>query len=119
MAGFSLEQRDLAAGYCEISVAGELDLAVADELDRAIEAVYADCIGLVVGLGDCEFIDSTGIAVILRARRRFAEEGRRLVVCCPSDQVERILDVTGLSEDGLVYQSLDEAVEEMRSATDD
>jgi len=119
MAGFSLEQRDLAAGYCEISVAGELDLAVADRLGRAIEAVGAGNVGLVVGLGGCEFIDSTGIAVILRARQRFETEGRRLVVCCPADQVERILEITGLSQDGLVYETLGDAVEAMRSATDD
>jgi len=118
VAGFSLEQRELDAGYGEISVKGELDLAVAGRLDQAIEGVEKSCLGLVVGLGDCEFIDSTGIAVILRARSRFAEEGRRLVVCCPADQVERILDVTGLSEDGLVYESLDDAVEAMRSAGD-
>ncbi|HTT95254.1 MAG TPA: STAS domain-containing protein [Solirubrobacterales bacterium] len=118
MAGFSLEQRDLDPGYCEISVEGELDLAVAGELDEAIAGVDAGYVGLVVGLAACEFIDSTGIAVILRARRRFVAEGRRLVVCCPADQVERILAVTGLSRDGLVYESLDDALAALRPDAD-
>lgn len=116
MPGFALEQRELDAGYCEISVKGELDLAVADRLDAAITEVDQSYAGLVVGLGECEFIDSTGIAVIIRASQRFAAEGRRLVVCCPADQVERILDITGLSEDGLVYENLDDAVAALKSS---
>jgi anti-sigma B factor antagonist len=114
--GFALEQRDLDAGYCEISVIGELDLAVADRLDAAIDGVARSYAGLVIGLGDCEFIDSTGIAVIVRAHQRLVSEGRRLVVCCPADQVERILDITGLSENGLVYKGLDDAVAALKSA---
>lgn len=107
---FSLEQRDIAGGYQEISVGGELDLAVAERLDKAIEAVDESCAGVVIGLTDCEFIDSTGIAVIVRAHRRFEAEGRRLVVCCPEDQVERMLDLIGLMGNDLVFESLDDAV---------
>jgi anti-sigma B factor antagonist len=110
VSAFSLEQRDIDGGCREISVGGELDLAVAGRLDEAISAVEQSCAGVVIGLTDCEFIDSTGIAVIVRARRRLAEEGRRLVVCCPEEQVERVLDVTGLMADGLVFDSLEEAV---------
>jgi anti-sigma B factor antagonist len=113
--GFSLEQRHLDASCCEISVRGELDLAVADQLETAIQELDKGCTGLVVGLGDCEFIDSTGIAVILRGRERFTAEGRQLVICCATDQVERILDITGLAEDGLVYESIDAAVAAMKS----
>jgi len=54
--------------------------------------------------------DSTGIAVIVRAHQRFANEGRRLVVCCPTDQTARVLEVTGLTENGLVFSSIDDAL---------
>ena len=116
MPGFALEQRDVGDDYREISVKGELDLAVADRLDAAIDAAGESCAGLVIDLADCEFIDSTGIAMIVRAHHRFEGEGRRLVVCCPADQVERVLAITGLAEDGLVYESLDEAVAALKAA---
>ena len=105
-----LEQRDLGRGYLEIAVRGELDFAVADRLDEAISAVGSDYTGVVIGLADCEFMDSTGIAVIVRAHQRFAEEGRRLVACCPADQAARVVEITGLTENGLVFGSLDDAL---------
>lgn len=116
MATLTLEQRDLGDGHCEIVVRGELDLAVADRLEEAIEAAATDCAGIVVGLGACEFIDSTGIAVIVRAHQRLGAQGQHLVACCPEEQVERVLDITGLSENGLVYGNLDEAVAAIKSA---
>jgi anti-anti-sigma regulatory factor len=41
-----------------------------------------------------------------------ADKGRRLFVCNPSGQVGRILDVTGLRDNGLVFDSIDEALAE-------
>lgn len=108
--GFAITERDAGPGYREIDVKGELDLAVADQLQRALDGVGSDYEGAVVGLENCEFIDSTGLAVILRAHQRFAEEGRRLVVCGPSKQVHRILTVTGLTGNGLVFDGVEDAL---------
>ena len=113
---FALEQRNLGDGHCEIVIRGELDLAVAGRLEKAIDAAAEEHAGIVVGLAECEFIDSTGIATIVRAHRRLGEKDLHLVVCCPKDQVERVLEITGLIENGLVYDSLDEAVAAIRAA---
>jgi anti-sigma B factor antagonist len=107
---FAVKQQDVAKGQREISVSGELDLAVADQLSDAIEAVPSGYSSVIIGLADCEFLDSMGIAVIVRAHQRLQAEGRRLVVCCAADQAERILKVTGLTENGLVFETLDEAL---------
>jgi anti-sigma B factor antagonist len=110
MQSFELKRSELRGGYLEVSVHGELDLAVAGLLDAELASIGADHAGVVIGLGGCEFIDSTGIAVILRARRRFMEEGRFLAVCCPHDQTERILEITGLTDNGPVYATMEEAL---------
>lgn len=112
----NLEQRDIGGGHCEIVVRGELDLAVAERLEEAIDAAAKEHAGIVIGLAQCEFIDSSGIAVILRAHQRLGDQERHLVVCCPEDQVERVLDITGLSENGLVYDSLDGAIAAIEAA---
>lgn len=119
MQSFDLRERDVGDDYREISVVGELDLAVADRLNESIAAVGEGYAGVVISLAECEFIDSTGIAVIVRAHRQFAEEGRRLVVCCPADQVERVLEITGLSEDGLVFENLDQAIGAMKASAEE
>src|SRR4051794_26635970 len=64
---FSLTVRALDSGFREVRVEGELDLAVADQLKRAIDGAVGGPV--LVDLSECSFIDSTGIAVVLLARR--------------------------------------------------
>lgn len=110
MEPFALAERDHGPGSKEIEVKGELDLAVADQLQSAIDSVGSGYERIAINLGPCEFIDSTGIAVIVAARRRLEEEGRRLFVCAPRDQVLRVLSTTGLAGDGLVVASVNDAL---------
>jgi anti-anti-sigma factor len=105
MQSFKLTQTVLEDGGTEIEIHGELDLAVADQLRRAIER--SDGEQLLISLASCEFIDSTGIAVIVRASQ---SDGRRLVVHSPSAQVLRILEVTGLMGNGLVFEDRRDAL---------
>jgi anti-sigma B factor antagonist len=110
MRAFRLVEREISPDCREILVEGELDLAVAEQLQQALEGSGSDCTQILVGLEDCEFIDSTGIAVVVQAHRQFAEEGRRVVLYAPTNQVLRVLSVTGLTANGLVFASAAEAL---------
>ncbi|HEU4598381.1 MAG TPA: STAS domain-containing protein [Solirubrobacterales bacterium] len=110
MQRFKITERELQPGCRDVQVAGELDLAVADQLDETLTAAVEQCDRLLVGLEQCDFIDSSGIAVILRAHNRMAEEGKRLVVYGPTEQVLRVLSMTGLTGNGLVYDTAEEAL---------
>jgi anti-sigma B factor antagonist len=113
---FKLIEKDLRAGCREIQVEGELDLAVAEQLAQALERARSAGGMILVGLGKCDFIDSTGIAAIVQAHNRFAEEGVRVVICAPSDQVLRVLSITGLTANGLVFENVEEALAQIGSA---
>jgi anti-anti-sigma factor len=102
MSTFSVTEGDRRDGSRRLEVVGELDLAVAEQLRAAIEAVDPGVELVVVDLARCEFLDSTGLAVILGAREQLEESGRRLMVSSPTRQVERVLAITGLLDDGLV-----------------
>jgi anti-sigma B factor antagonist len=110
MRAFKLVEREVNAEVREILVEGELDLAVAEQLQEALDRVGSECTEVLVGLESCEFIDSTGIAVIVQAHRTFAEEGRRVVLFAPTSQVLRVLSITGLTSNGLVFESAAEAL---------
>jgi anti-anti-sigma factor len=107
---FKLTELDPHADCREIRVEGELDLAVANRLQDALERAGNEYTRILIGLESCEFIDSTGIAVIVRAHNRLAEEGRRVVVYGPTDQVLRVLSITGLTANGLVFESAEQAL---------
>jgi anti-sigma B factor antagonist len=110
MRPFRLTERRARPGCLEILVEGEVDLAVADQLEEALERAAAQSEEVLIGLQACEFIDSTAIAVIVNAHKKLAAEGRRVAAYGPTSQVRRVLSVTGLTENGLVFATLDEAL---------
>jgi anti-anti-sigma factor len=85
-------------------VEGELDLAVADQLSEAIAGAAGGAV--LVDMSECTFLDSTGLAVVLLARRA----GERVAMHSPSAQVLRILSQVGLTGDGVVFEDRDEAI---------
>lgn len=92
---------------------GELDLSTAPELEGPLEqALESGEESLLIDLSECEFIDSTGIALIVRAWQRLdgGENGRALVICTQNDQVRRVLDITGLELSIPVHTTRDEAI---------
>jgi anti-sigma B factor antagonist len=109
MQSFRLTERHAQPGCLEILVEGEIDLAVADQLEQTLERAAHRFEEVLIGLQDCEFIDSTAIAVIVKAHTKMAAKGRRVVVYGATSQVHRVLAITGLTQNGLVFPTLDEA----------
>lgn len=98
---------------CELQLEGELDLWSVERLQAALQRVARDNDAVLVGLQSCDFVDSTGIALFLQARRQLEDEGGRLVLYGCSDQVLRIFTVAGLTEAGIVVGTRDEALAEL------
>ena len=82
-----------------ISVSGELDLASSPALEEELERVaQSDAQLVVVDLRGLEFMDSTGLSVLVRAHQRAEENGRRLGLVNGSQQVQRLLTLTGVAD---------------------
>lgn len=82
-----------------IVVRGELDLATSPELEQQLEQLWgSDTQVLVIDLRELEFMDSTGLSIIVKAHQRLSEAGRKLSLVRGSQQVQRLLDLTGVSE---------------------
>jgi anti-anti-sigma factor len=112
-APFEVKVGDLEHGVRTISVRGELDLSTAPELEGPLEGTLSSDEGSVlIDLSQCEFIDSTGIALIVRAWQRLDSggNGRALVICSANDQVRRVLEITGLELSIPVHLTRDDAL---------
>jgi anti-anti-sigma factor len=112
-APFEVKVGDLERGVRTISVRGELDLSTAPELEGPLDqALDGDEGSVLIDLSQCEFIDSTGIALIVRAWQRLESggNGRALVICSQNDQVRRVLEITGLELSIPVHLTRDEAL---------
>jgi stage II sporulation protein AA (anti-sigma F factor antagonist) len=84
---------------CVISVSGELDLASSPALEEELDRVVASGAKFViVDLRDLEFMDSTGLSVLVKAHQRAEEQGKRFGLVNGSQQVQRLLTLTGVAE---------------------
>lgn len=104
---FRLTQQRIWPGCIEIEVEGELDLAVSGQLRAALEVARADACHVLVGFSACDFIDLSGLAILVTARRSLADRNRQLLLHGVHGQVRHILKMTGLAENGLLVSASD------------
>jgi anti-anti-sigma factor len=80
-----------------LTLEGELDLSNADIVEAALDEAQAEGVDILVDLGPLEFLDSTGISLLVRALG--GEEAARLTFLpSQSNDVRRLLNMTGLDQ---------------------
>jgi anti-sigma B factor antagonist len=99
-----------AGGFVVVAAHGEVDLDTAAGLDQAVRTALRSCPHLVVDLTQVSFIDSSGLGVLVGARRMATALGGEVSLVHPPALVQRILAGTGLRQSFPVYSSLDEAM---------
>jgi anti-anti-sigma factor len=80
-----------------LRLAGELDLATAEQLKEQLKK-QAGSARVVVDLAGLEFLDVTGLNVLLEGHRTLASRGGRLVLRRPRPMVVRLLTLLDLSD---------------------
>ena len=93
---FDLHCATLDERHCALTVTGELDIGTVS----AFRSALGDLMGtgqrdVLVDLGQTDFLDSSGIGVLLWAHHRLEAAGGHLVVVNARGSVARTLDLTG------------------------
>jgi anti-anti-sigma factor len=115
---FSVKERNEGTAWV-LAVRGELDLRTSPELEAALDRVWAAGAELVIlDLRPIEFMDSTGLRVLLGAHQRAQETGRRFALVRGADQVERVLTLTGVRDLLTVVDAPEELLAAGESASD-
>jgi anti-sigma B factor antagonist len=82
-----------------VSLKGELDISSAPRLEDDLSRIEADePATIVLDLSGLDFMDSTGLRLLIGADSRAREAGRRLVLIQGNEMVQRVLRVTRLDE---------------------
>ena len=80
-----------------IHVQGELDLATAGDLERELIKVEdTDALSIILDLSRLQFIDSTGVRVLLSAHARSRANSNRLMLLRGPVAVQRVFQLTGI-----------------------
>lgn len=97
---------------CLVRVHGEIDLSNAQEVSSAIGSVMGqEARWLVVDLSDITYLDSSGVALLLRLSERLQTRRRQLHLVVPrGSPVRRVLVFTGLPRVIPVEERLEDAL---------
>jgi anti-anti-sigma factor len=105
-------------GVRVVTVRGELDLSTAPELEGPLkDALAGGESSVLIDLTECEFIDSTGIAMIVRAWQQLdgdEERSSQLMIVNHNDQVQRVLEISGLNLTIPIHSSRDAGLAALR-----
>lgn len=106
--------------WAVMRVTGEIDMATAPRLRQHVQTVTARTpAGLVLDLDRVDFIDSTGLGVMVGAakRMRMIDGGFRIV--CSQTHLNDLFKITRLNEVFDLYESLEEALSTVQDAQSD
>src|ERR671910_3234306 len=81
-----------------VSVRGEIDLCSAPYLEQALAELIDEQgnLSIVLDLERLEFVGSTGVALLLKARERARLKGGEIILARPSAIARRVLEISGV-----------------------
>lgn len=92
-ASISVERRD--GGRLVVRLSGEFDIATVDTLRDEVEAIIeSDASSVTVDMVGLEFMDSSGIAMLMRIAGRFGP----IEVLNPTSIIRQIIEAVGIDE---------------------
>lgn len=99
-------------GYFEvIEVGGEIDVYTAPKLrESLVNAVESGHQQLIVDVEKVDFLDSTGLGVLVGALKRVRAEGGSLDIVCTHERLLKIFEITGLDKVFGLHTSVDDAI---------
>ena len=93
-----------------LEIGGEIDVYTAPRLrERLIDMVGSGEKNVIVDLGRVEFLDSTGLGVLVGAHRRLRATGGSLRLVCPHERLLKIFRITGLDSVFEIHSSVEDA----------
>lgn len=100
------------AGVWQISLTGEIDLSNVPETEAVLRLAQADATTVRLELGGVSFMDSSGIAMLVRAHQRAKRHGNEIVLIRPSAIVLRLLELCGIDRELEIVRSDSESDDE-------
>ena len=89
-----------------LTVRGEIDIATSPQLKLALDEAIRESVGaFVLDLCEVEFLDSSGLNLVLRARAALAREARPLAIVCPPGPVRRVMEIAGVDDLLFLYDT--------------
>lgn len=106
-----VDARDVGS-HTVVAVTGELDAYTSERFRRTmLEQSQAGRHTIVVDLSGLSFTDSSGLGVLVGAFKRAKARGGAVCLLSPSDQLVKLLTMTGLTRIFPIFEQLQDALD--------
>ncbi|HEX3540160.1 MAG TPA: STAS domain-containing protein [Acidimicrobiales bacterium] len=96
--------------FSVLTVEGEIDVYTAPLLrEKLVELADSHVPRIVVNLEPVEFLDSTGLGVLVAALNRFRRQEGDVELICSQPRILRVFEITGLTKVFTIHPTLDAA----------
>ncbi len=93
------------------AIRGEVDIATAPKLrEKLVELASQGAKQVVVDLDGVDFLDSTGLGVLIGGMKRLRGLDGDLTLVCTQPRILKVFEITGLNRAFSIYESVDAAV---------
>lgn len=97
-------------GTTVLAVRGEVDVYTAPRLrEKLVELVSKGKHEIVVDLEAVDFLDSTGLGVLVGGLKRLRSHEGDLSLVCTQQRILKVFEITGLTKVFTIYESVDAA----------
>lgn len=97
-------------GFTILAVKGEIDVYTAPRLrERIVELANQGHYEVVIDLNGVDFLDSTGLGVLVGGLKRLRSHDGDLVLVCTQQRILRVFEITGLTKVFLIRDSIEAA----------
>ncbi|MEO5662456.1 MAG: STAS domain-containing protein [Nocardioides sp.] len=98
-------------GRAIVAVGGEIDVYTAPKLrDQITELVSGGSYNIVIDLEAVEFLDSTGLGVLVGGLKKVRAHDGSLELICSQERLLKIFRITGLAKVFVIHDSVDPSV---------
>jgi anti-sigma B factor antagonist len=116
---FDLTEEELDQKTVVLRVAGEIHATTAPEFSQRMnDTIAGGKTAVVLDLTEVDFIDSTGLSVLLNGLRRVTRARGAMVIACANPTVLRLFEITKLDTTFEILPSCDEAIARIRQEAD-
>jgi anti-sigma B factor antagonist len=106
-----LEIDESRAPFTVLSVKGEVDVYTAPRLrEKLVELVSQGKLKVIVDLEGVDFLDSTGLGVLVGGLKRLRSHDGDLQLVCTQQRILKVFEITGLTKVFAIHDSVDAAV---------
>lgn len=114
----NIERAVVAEQIPVLRLSGELDLRNVPEVRRAIRGLIDEgLVNIIINLSNLEFIDSSGLGVLVGGLARVREKQGTIKLACNNRRILRVFEMTRLTQLFDIYDNEEAAARDLASLT--